>query len=256
MIAEHGKLYHGGRNGRRNATIRALQNSIDTTAMANIGFRILPFPKRPSPKLLAELRKIVTAHLSDNMNRLHAIGPEIRPCHKRGSLVGPALTVKVPPGDNLMVHKAIDIARPGDVIVVDAGGVTTQAIIGEIMSNHAASRGVAGMVIDGSIRDAGALAASTFPVYARGVTHRGPYKNGPGEINVPINMGGMPVNPGDIIVGDADGLVAVPQEHAEAILASARAILTKEEGSMKQIRAGTVDRSWVDKALKEKGYKV
>ena len=88
------------------------------------------------------------------------------------------------------------------------------------------------------------------------MTHRGPYKNGPGEINVPITVGGIPVNPGDIIVGDADGLVAVPQEHAQEILASAKTILAKEEGSMKQIRAGTVDRSWVDKALKEKGYKV
>jgi regulator of RNase E activity RraA len=88
------------------------------------------------------------------------------------------------------------------------------------------------------------------------VTHRGPYKNGPGEINVPIAIGGMPVNPGDIIVGDSDGLVAVPQEHAGEILASAKAILAKEKASMKQIRAGTVDRNWVDKALKEKGYEV
>ena len=112
------------------------------------------------------------------------------------------------------------------------------------------------MVIWGAIRDSAELATGSFPVYASGVTHRGPYKNGPGEINVPITVGGMPVNPGDIIVGDADGLVAVPQEQAEEILASAKSILTKEEGSMKQIRAGTVDRSWVDKALKEKGYKV
>ena len=221
--------------------------------MANIGFRILPFPKRPSPKLLAELRKIVTAHLSDNMNRLHAIGPEIRPCHKRGNLVGPALTVKVPPGDNLMVHKAIDIARPGDVIVVDAGGVTTQAIIGEIMSNHAASRGVAGMVIDGSIRDAGALAASTFPVYARGVTHRGPYKNGPGEINVPVVIGGAVVNPGDIIVGDEDGLLALPQDIAADVIRLAKLQAAKEAAVLKAIKKGTLDRAWVDQTLRQKG---
>jgi len=221
--------------------------------MANIGFRILPFPKRPSPKLLAELRKIVTAHLSDNMNRLHAIGPEIRPCHKRGSLVGPALTVKVPPGDNLMVHKAIDIARPGDVIVVDAGGVTTQAIIGEIMSNHAASRGAAGMVIDGSIRDAGALAASTFPVYARGVTHRGPYKNGPGEINTPVVIGGAVVNPGDIIVGDEDGLLALPQDIAADVIRLAKLQAAKEAAVLKAISKGTLDRAWVDQTLRQKG---
>ena len=99
------------------------------------------------------------------------------------------------------------------------------------------------------------LREGSFPVFASGVTHRGPYKNGPGEVNVPINMGGMTVNPGDIIVGDADGLVAIPQEHAEHILKSAQAILVKETKNIKEIEAGTVDRSWVDKALKEKGYK-
>jgi regulator of RNase E activity RraA len=88
------------------------------------------------------------------------------------------------------------------------------------------------------------------------VTHRGPYKNGPGEINVPIVMGGMPVNPGDIVVGDADGLVAVPQDEAQRVLASAKAILQKETAAMKQMQDGRVDRSWVDKALREKGYRV
>ena len=143
-----------------------------------------------------------------------------------------------------------------DVIVVDGGGFNDHALIGELMSARAEQRGVGGMVIWGAIRDSAELKAGSFPVYASGVTHRGPYKNGPGEINVPITIGGIPVNPGDIMVGDADGLVAVPQEHAQEILASAKAILAKEEGSMKQIRAGTVDRSWVDKALREKGYKV
>lgn len=221
--------------------------------MSNIGFRILPLPPHPPKKLLAELRKTVTAHLSDSMNRLHACGAEIRPYHKRGTLAGPALTVKVPPGDNLMVHKAIDIARPGDVIVVDAGGALSQAIIGEIMSNHAASRGVAGMVIDGAIRDAGAIGASTFPVYARGVTHRGPYKNGPGEINAPIVVGGMVVNPGDIIVGDEDGLVVLPQDIAAEVLELAKRLATKESEILKAITKGKLDRGWVDQALRQKG---
>jgi len=122
--------------------------------------------------------------------------------------------------------------------------------------SRARQRGVAGIVIWGAIRDSAEIGAGTYPVYASGVTHRGPYKNGPGEINVPINMGGMAVNPGDIIIGDADGLVAIPQDQAERVLASAKSILEKETAAMKQIVAGTVDRSWVDKALKEKGYKV
>ncbi len=224
--------------------------------MTAIGFRILPIARRPDKKLVAELAKMVTPHLSDSMERLYAGGPQLRPMHKGGKLAGPAFTVKTTPGDNLLVHKALDAAHKGDVIVVDAGGVCENAIIGELMMSRARQRGVAGIVIWGAIRDSAEIAAGTYPVYAAGVTHRGPYKNGPGEINIPINMGGMAVNPGDIIIGDADGLVAVPQEQAERILKSAQAILAKETAAMKEIEAGTVDRSWVDKALKEKGYKV
>jgi RraA family protein len=218
--------------------------------------RILDIAKRPDAKLVAEFRKMVTPHLSDSMERLYAGGPQLRPMYKGGTLAGPAYTVKTAVGDNLLVHKALDTARPGDVIVVDAGGVCDNAIIGELMSARAKQRGIAGLVIWGAIRDSAELAASDYPVFAAGVTHRGPYKNGPGEINVPIMMGGVPVNPGDIIVGDADGLVAIPQEAAERVLASAKSILEKETKSMKEIVAGTVDRGWVDKALREKGYKL
>jgi len=218
--------------------------------------RILDIPKRPDPRLVAELGKMVTPHLSDSMERLYAGGHQLRPMHKEGKLAGPAFTVRTAAGDNLLVHKALDTAQRGDVIVVDAGGWLDNAIIGELMMSRARQRGVAGIVIWGAIRDSAEIAAGMYPVYAAGVTHRGPYKNGPGEINVPVVVGGMPVNPGDIIIGDADGLVAVPQEQAERVLASAKSILEKETASMKQILAGTVDRSWVDKALKEKGYKI
>ncbi len=222
--------------------------------MAPIGFRILPFAAQPSAKLIAQLRKTATAHLSDNMHRLHAIGPDLFPCHRGGRMVGTALTVKISPGDNLMVHKAIDIVRPGDVVVVDAGGVCSQAIIGEIMSAIAERNGAAGMVIDGAIRDADALAVSDFPVYARGVTHRGPYKNGPGEINVPVVIGESVVNPGDIIIGDDDGLLALPQEVAEETLKLAKLQEKKESDMLKAIRSGKkIDRRWVDETLRGLG---
>jgi RraA family protein len=221
--------------------------------MPNIGFRILPMPARPSKKLVKALSGMVTAHLSDNMNRLFAGGAALRPMHRGGNLCGPALTVRTAPGDNLMVHKAIDIAAPGDVIVVDAGGVLTQAIIGDIMSSLAQKRGVAGLVIYGAIRDAAEIAARRFPVYACGITHRGPYKNGPGEINAPIAIDGMVVRPGDIIAGDADGVVAVPLEHAEEVLALARAQLAKETAMLKAIAAGKADRRWVDETLRKLG---
>jgi RraA family protein len=218
--------------------------------------RILDIPRRPEPRLVAEFAKMVTPHLSDSMERLYAGGPQLRPMYKGATLAGPAFTVKTAPGDNLLVHKALDLARPGDVVVVDAGGFPDHAIIGELMAAHARQRGIAGLVIWGAIRDSAELGAGSYPVFACAVTHRGPYKNGPGEINVPIAMGGMPVSPGDIIVGDADGLVAMPLDQAERILASAKAIVEKESAAMKQIQAGSVDRAWVDKALKEKGYRI
>lgn len=218
------------------------------------GFRILSMPARPARELVAALAGMVTPHLSDNMSRLQGAAAAIRPMHGGGAkLAGPAFTVRVPAGDNLMVHKAIDLAAPGDVIVVDAAGVLEQAIIGDIMTSHAARRGVAGFVIDGAIRDAAEIAARPFPVYARGATHRGPYKNGPGEINVPVSIGGMVVRPGDIVVGDADGVVAVPQADAEAVLAAAREQKKKEDASLAAIAAGTFDRKWVDEALRAKG---
>jgi RraA family protein len=222
--------------------------------MAPVGFRIRPFAPQVPARTIAALRKTATAHLSDNMNRLHAIGPELFPCHGGGRMAGTALTVKVSPGDNLMVHKAIDIVRPGDVIVVDAGGICTQAIIGEIMSAIAERNGAAGMVIDGAIRDADALARSSFPVYARGITHRGPYKNGPGEINVPVVIGEAVVNPGDLVVGDDDGLVAIPRDMAKETLKLARLQEKKESDLLKAIRGGRrLDRAWVDETLRARG---
>jgi len=220
----------------------------------SIGFQIHPRPPRPARSLVSRFRGVVCAHLSDNMSRLSGTDSGLRPWHKRGQLLGVALTVRVAPGDNLMVHKAIDIAQAGDVIVVDAGGARSQAIIGEIMSSQAAARGAVGMVIDGAIRDAGALAKGSFPVYARGATHRGPYKNGPGEINVPVVVGGMIVHPNDIIVGDEDGLVAIRPDEAPALLAAARAWREKEDRMLKAIRAGKpLDRSWVDETLRTRG---
>jgi RraA family protein len=217
------------------------------------GFRILSMSQRPAPALVAALGEMVAAHLSDNMSRLQGAAAAIRRMHRGGRLAGVALTVRVPAGDNLMVHKAIDIAQAGDVIVVDAGGALEQAIIGDIMSSLAAKRGVAGFVIDGAIRDADEIASRDFPVYARGATHRGPYKNGPGEINVPVSIGGMVVRAGDIIVGDGDGVVAVPQADAQAVLAAAREQKKKEDASLAAIAAGTLDRKWVDEALRAKG---
>jgi regulator of RNase E activity RraA len=220
-----------------------------------VGFRIVRDMTRASKPLIQAFAEIPTPLISDNMNRMFAGGAGVRPIHKQGTMCGPALTVRTRAGDNLMVHKAIDMAEPGDVIVVEAGGAMTNAIIGEIMTRYGASRGVAGFVIDGAVRDAGAIAAGTLPVYARGVTHRGPYKDGPGEINVAIAIDGMVIQPGDIVVGDEDGVVAVPLGEAAKILELARAQVRAEARTMKAIADGTLDRSWVDQRLAERGCK-
>ena len=221
-----------------------------------IGNRILPMPARPDKALISEFAQMVTPHISDSMGRLYGAGPSMQAMYNGQTLAGPAFTVKVTPGDNLLVHWAIDTAQPGDVIVVDAGGICENAIIGEQMSSRAEQRGVAGMIIWGAIRDSAELGESSFPVFASGVSHRGPYKEGPGEINVPIVIGAMVVMPGDIIVGDADGIVAVPQSHAKEILDSAKSILVKETKNLKEIKAGTINRDWVVKGLRDKGYAV
>lgn len=221
--------------------------------LTNIGFRILPIKRRVERSLVEQFRSVVTPHISDNLNRIHAIGSNLRPYHKEGKLIGTAITVKTRPGDNLLVHKAIDLAQPGDVIVVDAGGDTTNAIVGEIMMQLARKKGIAGFIIDGAIRDLAAFQNSDFPVYAKGVTHRGPYKDGPGEMNVVISVDGMLVEPGDLIVGDEDGLAVVPYDFAEEILHKVRAQEIREREILESIENGTVDRNWVDETLKQRG---
>jgi len=213
------------------------------------GFRILPAPPPPDAALVAALRECASAHLADSMGHLQAAAG-LLPRHRGGCvLCGPALTARVAPGDNLMVQKALDLARPGDVIVVDGGGYVGQALVGEIMASHARSRGIAGFVIDGAVRDLDFLAACELPVYAAGVTPRGPSRAGPGEINVPVSVGGMVVQPGDIMVGDADGVVAVPLADAEAVLEAARALARKESATLRAVADGSVDRRWIDAAL-------
>lgn len=186
-----------------------------------IGFKVLKRKREIDPALIEKFRKIPVANISDSMNRLTAGGPRLRPYHSGGVMCGQALTVKSRPGDNLMAHAALAMARPGDVIVVDAGGDLTNAIIGERMMVNAQRRGFNGFVVNGAIRDLEWCKKNDFPVFAAGVTHRGPYKTGPGEINVPIAIDGMVCEPGDLIIGDDDGLLVVPYDHLEEIYAAA-----------------------------------
>jgi len=218
-----------------------------------IGFRVCRRKHRVDAQWVDAYRTLPVANVSDVMSRMAAAGAALRPYYTGDTMVGPAITVKARPGDNLMVHKALDIAEPGDIVVVDAGGDLTNAIIGELMVAHAAQRGLGGIVIYGAIRDSAELIAGSFPVFACGVTHRGPYKDGPGEVNVPISIGGMVINPGDLICGDADGLLSVPINDAETVFLAAKKKHEAETRQMENIRAGKNERAWVDAALEKQG---
>lgn len=214
------------------------------------GQRLLPLAPMADPEVIAGLKAVATPHLSDNMNRIVGVTGLTR-YNVTGKLVGTALTVRTRPGDNLYVYKALTMIRPGDVLVVDAGGGLDNAIMGELMKLYAVGRGCAGFVIDGAIRDVASFRDT--PCYARGVVHRGPYKNGPGEINVPVSIGGQVIDRGDIVVGDEDGLVSFPAAHAKELIARAVACAAHEEEVKAEIASGAKAQSWLDKALKAAG---
>ena len=214
--------------------------------MNDLGARRFPSAPQADPRHIEQLRQLAVALVSDNMHRgTGSMG--IQPFHKPGPLtmVGTAVTVHCRGGDNLLPLRAFDYCRPGDVLVVDAGGDLSNAVVGGIITAGAAMLGLAGVIIDGAIRDVAEIREREFPVYARGVNHRGPYKNGPGEINVPVCIGGMVVQPGDIIMGDQDGLLAFPAAEAAALIEKAQQQHHKEQQQMQEILQGRWDRSGV-----------
>ncbi len=223
--------------------------------MSNVGFRIFTKINRPSKELVEGFRGLPVANIADEMNRFSCVDARIKPINGT-PLIGPAFTVKTRTADNLLLHKALTLAQPGDVIVVDAQGDLTNSVTGEIMMREARKKGIAGVVIDGAVRDYDALKEMDLAVYAAGVTPKGPYKDGPGEINVPVSCGGMVVNPGDIVVGDGDGIVIISPKDAPVILEKAKAKFRKEQAIFKAIEEGTRDKSWVDKELKARGCEI
>ena len=218
----------------------------------NNGYEIQP-RKEAFKEGIAALTGLATSIVSDVLGR--TIGAvDILPVNKSPvSVCGNAVTVSVRSGDNLMIHKALQMLQPGDVLVVDGGGDISRALFGEIMMTVAKSRGAVGAVLDAAIRDVEAFERHQFPCWARGVNMRGPYKDGPGSINVPVSIGGMVINPGDIILGDCDGIIALSPSIA---LEGARLGREKEavEGkTIQSIHDGKYDDAWIDVALKQKG---
>lgn len=208
------------------------------------GFAIYERAAAPDPELVEALRGVPTAVVSDCLGRcVGSRGLVAYHDDRTLALCGVALTVRVRPGDNLMVHKALTLAQPGDVLVVDGSGDVSHALLGGLMRLAAIARGVAGVVVDGAIRDTVDWAEGELPVFARGRAHRGPTKDGPGEINVPIACGGLAVAPGDVVLGDADGIVAVAPGRLPRLIEEVRAKQADEEAQQAHHLAAREDPS-------------
>ena len=217
------------------------------------GFRLRQDIERPDPAVVEAFGQFETALISDMMNRLYTMSSAIHSVTGSDArILGPACTVKVFPGDNLMVHKALDVARPGDIIVVDASSSSLNGVLGDLISTKARHRGIAGFIVDGLVRDVERIVAlGDFPVFARGVTPIGPLHRGPGEINFPVSAGGIVVKPGDIVYGDLDGVVVIPREEAVTLLRRVTDKAKAEADYVAAVAKGIFSNAWVDRVLQE-----
>ena len=222
------------------------------STLGTLGFRVLPSPPRIPDALLERFRGLASSNLADAMGRFNFMDPAIRP--RSGlPLCGLAVTVNCRPADNLMIHKALQVAQAGDIVVVATSGNTASAVFGELMCHTAVAQKLGGIIVDGAIRDIDAITRLGFPAYSRTVSPGGCDKDGPGEINVPISCGTTVVAPGDIVVGDEDGVAVVPRAHAEEVLQLVAALVDREEKRIAEIHAGTVFRADVDELLRKHG---
>jgi regulator of RNase E activity RraA len=217
-----------------------------------LGFRILDGPPRLDTALVDAFRGLASSNIADAMGRFGFMDPDIQ--SRSGlPLCGLAVTVNARPADNLMVHKALQVAHPGDIVVVSTGGNMTSAVFGELMCRTAVAAKLGGLVVDGAIRDVEGITALGFPAYSRSVSPGACDKDGPGEINVPISCGGTVVAAGDLIVGDRDGVAVVPRAHVSEVLGLVRDLVKKEHARVAEIKAGTIFKAEIDDALRKKG---
>ena len=217
-----------------------------------VGKRIYLKRNMPDHDIMMQFKNIPASNTADCMGRSCAMNPRIHlvSSPKDQMMVGPAFTVKCRAGDNLALHAALNLCNEGDVLVVSNEEDNTRALMGEVMMAYLyLQKKVAGIVLDGPIRDIDEIGKWDFPVYATGTTPGGPYKEGPGEVNVPIACGGISVEPGDIILADPDGVIVIPRNDAATILEDAKKFQAADEGKLEKTRQGTINRGWVDKAL-------
>ncbi|ANN65870.1 RraA family protein [Bordetella bronchialis] len=208
---------------------------------------------RPSPALLERAREFQPAILCDVAGRRGTMHARIRALAPAMKLCGPAFTVEVRPGDNLMLHVALAIARPGDVLVVDGKADQTCALFGELMATQAIAAGLGGLVVDAAVRDLDVLARAPFPIFSAGANPCGPTKGLPGKLSIPVSVGGVSVSPGDLVIGDADGVVVIPRADVETVLDAAEEKVAAEDRRVREIAAGVLISPWLDDALRQAG---
>jgi 4-hydroxy-4-methyl-2-oxoglutarate aldolase len=209
---------------------------------------------RVSPDIVKKASQFAASILADVAGRRGTLDGRISPVSPSMRMAGPAFTIEVRPGDNLMIHASISMARPGDILVVDGKGDRTCALMGSIMINACKKLNLGGVVLDAAVRDVEELRELGFPVYAVGTNPNGPTKFVPGRINWPISCGGAAINPGDLIVGDADGVVVIEREKAESLLDLAAKKVADERSRIADIVAGRNLRpKWLDGALRAAG---
>lgn len=209
--------------------------------------------ERVAPNLIQRARQFQAAILCDVAGRRGTMHSRIQPRNPGMSVCGPAFTVEVRPGDNLMFHVALAVAKPGDVIVVDGKADATCALFGDLMVTQAEAAKLGGFVVDAASRDTASLSAGAFPIFSTGTNPCGPTKGLPGRLGTPVSVGGVAVNPGDLIVGDVDGVVVIPRGEVEAVLAAAEKKVAIERQRIEEIEAGILVSPWLDDALKQAG---
>lgn len=225
----------------------------------SVGNRVFLKRNLPDKGIIEAFKNLPAANVADTMSRLCALNSEIKLVGSPAPpiMAGPALTVKARPGDNLMLHKALDMAQEGDIIVVSNECDRSQSLMGEIMAAYAKyTKKVGGIVLDGPIRDIKEISEMDFHLYCTGSTPGGPYKEGPGEINVPISIGNIAVMPGDIILGDADGVIVIPAKYAEEILEASIEYAKTDAAKVEAAKNGTANRNWVEESLKKKNTEI
>jgi regulator of RNase E activity RraA len=221
-----------------------------------IGFRVRVNNDRPDPVVLKAFEGWSTGNICDANGRSGAMDYRIKPLTPDWHFVGIAVTVHARPVDNLILYKALDLVKPGDVLVITNDGSTNASILGDLVCAIAKSRDVAGIVTDGLVRDAAGIREIGLPVFAAGISPNSPHKDGPGEINFPISCGGLPVHPGDVIVGDEDGVVVVPRGDVSTVLQELKKVGAKESEMKAKIEAGWTLPEWIGEALSLKGLQV